>query len=156
MEVSSEFVVGCPQKTVFDFVSTPNQLAACIPGCSQLTELGDDNYGAVLEVDVAFLKMKFDVTVRLVEVTSPNLLRATMDGKPKALAGKLTGNVVLELSSVDEVTTHIHYILEQSITGKLGGIGQSVFRAKCEEMGNLFADNLREALQNPEEEEASS
>ncbi|QSO47260.1 CoxG family protein [Alicyclobacillus mengziensis] len=151
MEVSSEFVVSCPQDTVFEFVSKPSELAACIPGCSQLTELGDDKYGAVLEVDVAFLKMKFDVTVHLVEAKSPNLLRAVMDGKPKALAGKLTGSVVLQLSEVDEETTHIQYVLEQSITGKLGGIGQSVFRAKCVEMGNLFAENLRAALLHPEE-----
>ncbi|SFU44262.1 CoxG family protein [Alicyclobacillus macrosporangiidus] len=151
MQVSSEFEVKCPQEQVFAFVSTPERLAKCIPGCSQLTDLGEGNYGATLEVEVAFLKLKFDVTVRLTEVNAPSSLKAVVDGKPKALAGKLSGTVDLTVRAVDEQTTRIHYVLDQTITGKLGGIGQSVFRAKCEEMGSLFAENLKAALTHPQE-----
>ncbi|MCL6627416.1 MAG: hypothetical protein K6T68_12620, partial [Alicyclobacillus shizuokensis] len=61
MQVSNQFDVACPQNEVFAFVSTPERLAQCIPGCSRLTDLGDVRYSAILEVEVAFLKMKFDV-----------------------------------------------------------------------------------------------
>ncbi|MCL6592394.1 MAG: hypothetical protein K6T31_00325 [Alicyclobacillus sp.] len=150
MQVSSQFTVGCPHADVFQFVSTPERLAGCIPGCSQLTDLGDGQYAAVLEVEVAFLKLKFDVTVRLTEVNPPTSLKAVVDGKPKALAGKLSGQVELMVEPIDEQTTRIQYLLEQTMTGKLGGIGQSVFRAKCEEMGSLFAENLKAALSSQE------
>lgn len=152
MQVSSRFTVKCAQDEVFKFVSTPEKLAHCIPGCSDLKSLTDDSYGAILAVDIAFLKLKFDVTVRLTEVNEPNQIKAVIDGKPKALAGKLAGSVDLQVAAIDEDSTEITYLLDQSITGKLGGIGQSVFRAKCEEMGNLFAENLRTALMNPSEE----
>jgi carbon monoxide dehydrogenase subunit G len=97
------------------------------------------------------LKLKFDVTVQLVEVNPPSQIKAVMDGKPMKLAGKLSGSVALSVSAVDEQTTRIQYVLDQSITGKLGGIGQSVFRAKCEEMGSLFAENLSQRLTSSQE-----
>lgn len=147
MQVSGQFEINLPQREVFEFVSTPDLLAQCIPGLSSLADIGSNSYSAVLEVEVAFLKLKFDVTVNLAEVDSPIHLKATIDGKPKALAGKLTAVAELHLSETEDARTVVEYTLDQSMTGKLGGIGQSVFRAKCTEMADVFASNLRKTLE---------
>lgn len=150
MQVSGQFEVKISRDKVFQFASTPVLLAGCIPGCSDLNEIGENIYTAVLQVEVAFLKPKFNVSVTLAEVEEPTSLKAVIDGKPMALAGKLTAIAELHLEAVEESLTLVHYTMDQTITGKLGGIGQSVFRAKCEEMGAVFAANLKNELESRE------
>jgi carbon monoxide dehydrogenase subunit G len=43
--------------------------------------------------------------------------------------------------------TLIRYTIDLGLTGKLGGIGQPVFRAKSDELGRKFAANLKAAME---------
>ena len=112
-----------------------------------MREVGTDQYAVMVEVGVAFLKLKFEVAVQIVESEPPVQLKAKISGKPVALAGQLTMATDLTLAEISADRTTIAYTVDLSITGKLGSIGQPAFRAKAEEMGQLFARNLKAALE---------
>lgn len=147
MQVSGQLEVNASREQTFQFINDARKLALCIPGCSDLNEIQENEYEAVVKIDVAFLSLRFDVTVRLDDVQEGYGEKAVIAGKPRGLIGKLSATAELKLEELNETTTLVKYVVDQTITGKLGGIGQSVFRSKAEEMGNLFASNLKTALE---------
>lgn len=155
MQVAQQFEVDASREQAFAFLRDVRLMAPCLPGCRDLREAGPDKYAAVIEVSVAFLKLKFDVQVEVAEAEAPSRLKAKVTGKPMALAGQLTMLADLTLTELAENRTSLAYTLDISLTGKLGSVGQSAFRAKSEEMGQLFALNLKAALKGNAAEVAS-
>lgn len=147
MQIFNQFEVAVTRAAVFRFLRDVGRLAPCLPGCRDLKQLEADRYTAAIEVAVAFLKLKFDVSVEVVEAEEPARLKARVTGRPATLAGQLTMSADLALTEVGPDRTSVSYALDLSLTGKLGSIGQSAFRAKAEEMGALFARNLKQALE---------
>jgi uncharacterized protein len=150
MEIRGEIRVDAPQDRAFEFVRTPELLAACMPGCRDLTALDDGRYAANMEVKVGFVPLKFRGIVSLDEVVAPEKLRGTVVAKPVGMPGQLQTAARLALEPVDARTTQMRYLLDIGITGKLGAIGQSAFRAKAEELAAVFGANVKSAIEERE------
>jgi hypothetical protein len=56
----------------------------------------------------------------------------------------------VRLDAVDAAHTKVAYTIDLGLTGKLGGIGQPVFRAKSDELSKKFGANVRTALESGE------
>jgi carbon monoxide dehydrogenase subunit G len=53
----------------------------------------------------------------------------------------------MEFAEADESHTRVRYSAEVGLTGKLGGLGQPVLKAKSVELGREFAKNLKAAIE---------
>jgi carbon monoxide dehydrogenase subunit G len=121
-----------------------------MPGCRDLTALDDGRYAANMEVRVGFVPLKFRGTVSLDEVVPPERLSGTVVAKPAGMPGQLQTAAHLALDAIDAHTTQMRYLLDIGITGKLGSIGQSAFRAKAEELATVFGANVKSAIEERE------
>jgi carbon monoxide dehydrogenase subunit G len=121
-----------------------------MPGCRDLTALDDGRYAANMEVRVGFVPLKFRGTVSLDEVVPPERLSGTVVAKPAGMPGQLQTAAHLALDAIDAHTTQMRYLLDIGITGKLGSIGQSAFRAKAEELAAVFGSNVKSAIEQRE------
>lgn len=146
MQTSGTIAVSAPRDQVYAFVSDPNRLATCIPGCSDLRDLGGGKYEAVLTNRVGFVTLKFNVVVQITRQVQNEEIDATITGSPMGLAGRLEAKAGIALSDAPNGGTQIRYSVEMGLTGKLGGIGQPVFRSKSEELAKQFGANLQAAL----------
>lgn len=147
MQTSGTIVASAPRDQVYAFVSDPQRLATCIPGCSDLRELAPGKYSAVLANRVGFVTLKFNVVVEIVRQVQNEAIDATITGTPMGLAGRLEARASIVLADAPSGTgTEIRYSVEMGLSGKLGGIGQPVFRAKSEELAKQFGANLQNAL----------
>lgn len=147
MQVGGGLSVALPRHEVFERVSKPEFLASCIPGCKDLRAIGEsERYAAVLQVQLGFIPLRFDVVVALENVVPPERLGATIQGKPKGMVGELRASAQLELTVESEAVTGLRYTLEFQLGGKLAGMGESVVRVKADEMGKQFAKNLASRL----------
>lgn len=153
MQTASEVRVGVPRDAAFSFLLDAERLAACIPGCSDLRPLGPADltrsaprYSAVLSSRVAFVTVSFAVTIEIVRVDPPNAIEATITGDAIGLVGHVvaTAGVMLADAGPD---TLIRYTTDITLTGKLGGIGQPVFRATSAQLAREFGENLKGALE---------
>jgi carbon monoxide dehydrogenase subunit G len=144
LQTGGNFTVAVPQDKAFAFVNDPFTLAKCIPGCSDLKELGENKYGAKLTNRVGPISLTFDVVVELTKIEVPSAIDATVSGN--APGGRLTATATVRLEAVDAANTKITYTVDMGLTGKLGGIGQPVFRAKSDEMSKKFGANVQAAL----------
>lgn len=145
MQTGGNFTVAVPQDRAFAFINDPFMLATCIPGCSALTELGPGKYGAKLANRVGPISLTFDVVVELTKIEPPTAIDATVSGN--APGGRLTATATVRLEPVDGASTKVSYTVDLGLTGKLGGIGQPVFRSKSDELSKKFGANVRAALE---------
>lgn len=146
LQTGGEFSVSVPQARAFAFISDPFTIAGCIPGCSDLREVAPGKYAAKLTNRVGPISIAFDVTVELTKVEGPSAIDAVVSGN--AAGGRLTATATVRLAATDATTTNVTYTVDLSLTGKLGGIGQPVFRAKSDELSKKFGANVRAALES--------
>jgi uncharacterized protein len=150
MEIRGEIRVDAPREKAFEFVRTPELLASCMPGIRDVTALDDGRYAANMEVKVGFVPLRFRGVVSLDEVVPPERLTGTVVAKPTGMPGQLQTAANMNLDAVDARTTNMRYALDIGITGKLGAIGQSAFRAKAEELAGVFGSNVKQAIEQRE------
>jgi uncharacterized protein len=147
LQTGGEITTNVDRVTAFGFVGDPMRLAKCIPGCEDLKEIAPRKYSAVLANKVGFISVKFDVTVEITKIEPPEAIDASISGNATGLGGRLTANATVRLEDLPSGGTLIKYTVEMGLTGKLGGIGQPVFRAKSDELGKKFAVNLKAAME---------
>src|SRR6267142_2271148 len=147
LQTSGQVRVEVDRATAFDLVGDPVRLAQCIPGCKDLRELSPGLYSAVLTNEVAFITLSFKVTVEILKVEPPSAIEAKITGDGVGIAGRVVANAGLHLSEAGPGRTDIRYSASIGLTGKLGGLGEPVFRAKSAQVSREFGKNLKAALQ---------
>jgi uncharacterized protein len=147
LQTTGEVIVDVDRDTAFKFIEVPEQLAQCIPGCRDLRQVAPRSFTAVLTNEVSFMTLNFQVVVEVVKITPPHAIEARITGRPIGFSGQLTGTAELQLTDAGQGRTVIRHSSQIGLTGKLGSLGQPVFRAKSAEMTAKFAANLKAALE---------
>ncbi|MGD0052202.1 MAG: SRPBCC domain-containing protein [Vulcanimicrobiaceae bacterium] len=147
MQTSGTVTIAATRADVYAFVADPRRLATCIPGCSDLEEIEPGKYSALLSNKVAFLSLRFDVVVQIVRELRNEAIDATITGNPIGLAGRLEARAGVRLTDGTAGTTQLAYDVGLALTGKLGGLGQPVFKAKSEELSRAFGANVKAAVE---------
>ena len=96
-----------------------------------MTEIGPDQYSAVFETKVAYMKFSFKVTVAVTRAEPPREIEASVEGTPLGIVGRMTATSVTTLTEVGD-ETKIDYAVDATLTGKLGSLGQPVLRSKAQ------------------------
>ena len=147
LQTNGQISVDVGGATASDFVADPMRLAQCIPGCKELCELSPGRYSAMLTNEVAFITLSFKVIVEVGRIEPPSAIEAKITGEAIGLVGRVTASAGLELSEAGPNQTNIRYAANVSLAGKLGGLGEPVFRAKSAELAREFGANLKQAIE---------
>jgi uncharacterized protein len=147
LQTTGEILVEADRETTFKFIEVPEQLARCIPGCRDLQQTAPTSFTAVLTQEVSFMTLNFQVLVEVVKINPPHEIEARFTGRPMGFSGQLAGKAELRLADAGPGRTIIHHSSDIGLTGKLGSLGQPVFRAKSAEMSAKFAANLKAAVE---------
>lgn len=147
VETSGEITVDVDRSTAFAVVRNPTRLARCIPGCKDLQELAPDRYAAVLTSQVAFMTLTFKVAIDVIRIDVPATLEAKIVGDAVGLGGRLVATARLQLEEAANRRTIVRYATEISLTGRLGGLGQPVFKATSAKLAREFGANLKAEIE---------
>ena len=147
LQTTGVITVNLDPENAFAFVQDPLRMAQCIPGCHDLRELSPGRYSAILTNKVAFITLNFKVVVEVVKIEPPTAISAKITGESIGLAGRLAATAELQLAPSGPGQTTISFGTEVGLTGKLGGLGQPIFKAKSVQLGTEFAANLKAAIE---------
>ena len=75
LEMSGEYVLPVPRKTVWDALNDAEMLKRCIPGCETLEKKSDTEFSAVVVIKLGPVKARFRGNVRLEDLDPPNSYR---------------------------------------------------------------------------------
>lgn len=148
MKLTGELRIEAPREAIFGALRDPQFFASCIDGVRDLTPLDEKRYEALLETKVAYINLRFKVTVELTRVEPPEAIEASIEGTPLGVVGRLKATSLTRCLP-DGNGTRIEYVIDAAITGKLGTMGQPVIKSKAKEMEKQFLARIRSAFETP-------
>src|ERR1700724_1753063 len=104
MKFSGELTVKAPRDAVYKAVRDARFFASCVDGVRDLSETTPDNYTAVFETKVAYMKFGFKVTVQVVRAEEPREIEARIEGTPLGIVGRLTASSLTTLTEAGDET----------------------------------------------------
>jgi carbon monoxide dehydrogenase subunit G len=147
LQTTGDIIVDVDRQSAFAFIQDPERLARCIPGCKDLREIGPNRYSAVLASRVAFITLSFNVVIDVTRIEPPQAIDAKITGDAVGLPGRVAATAGVQLEEAGERRTKVRYVTEIGLTGKLGGLGQPVFRATSAQLAQEFGRNLKAAIE---------
>jgi len=138
-----------PQK-VWDFLTDPQCLARCMPGCEKLEIVGENEFSGQLNVGLAAVKGVYNGRVKLDEMQPPTHYKMLLDGKGKQ--GFIKGSGTLDLEKQNGQTL-LKYSGDVQVGGPLASVGQRLIDGAAKMMiGQFFTAMEAEIKAMPGEE----
>ncbi|AML50000.1 CoxG family protein [Falsihalocynthiibacter arcticus] len=148
MELSDTRILAADRATVWAHLNNPETLAACIPGCEELTGSAEEGFEAVVKQKVGPVKATFKGAVTLSDVDAPNGYKISGEGKG-GVAGFAKGEAVVTLRDVAE-GTELTYEVEAKVGGKIAQLGSRLIDGFAKKMTAKFFEKFQEIVEKPE------
>lgn len=143
MKIEGTFDVAAPREKVWRFITDPDEMGPCIPGCESIEVTGPDTYTAFVKLKVGPIKVRFNLEVEVTEEVAPELVKSVTRGEEGSRASIVSSQNTLRLSDADDGGTQIYYGSEVAISGRLGKYGHGVMKKIAAKLGDKFADAFR-------------
>lgn len=151
MKIEKSFTINAPQEKVWQFISSPEKVGMCFPGCQSVTALGEDKYKAAIKVQIGPIKTVFNIDFEETEKRPMEFSAYSSRGEESNRASRLKAESTLSLSPIDEFSTQVEYKSELSIVGRLGKFGAGMMAKKADSLGDEFVQVLRLQIEGPPE-----
>jgi uncharacterized protein len=157
MKLGSTFTVPADSKTVFDLFFDPSTMRACIPGCEELVRVDETHYTGRLVNEIAHVRFNAAFSAEIVGVNAPREVKAILKGEDRRLGSSLKLDATLSVEPDGPDRSTVTYGMEMAMWGKLGRMGESIFRRRTAEVEKQFvAAFSRAASGQPLEEPAAA
>jgi uncharacterized protein len=135
MQLNGSYVFDAPVARVWDLLMDTGAIAACVPGCEELTPIGQDRFHAKLSVAVAAVTGRYDATIALEEKLPPHgyTLRVEGQGRPGFVKGTSRIQLVEEAGH-----TRVDVNADVQVGGAVARVGQRLLEGVGRAMMNRF------------------
>jgi uncharacterized protein len=147
MKIEKTFSVQAPRESVWQFITSPEKVAPCIPGCEGAEQTGDSTYKAAIKVKVGPVKARFAVDIETIEERPPEYASYMTKGEEGTKTSRLKATSTLALTQLDDGSTEVTYTSEINLLGRLGKFGSGMMQKVADSIGNEFIAALKEGLE---------
>ena len=138
MEMKATYTFDATPDRVFDVMTDPSIVAACLPGCEGLEPIGEGDeqrYRAVLRIGVAAITGRYEGTVAIVDVDRPRAYTIRVEGRgtPGAVTGQ--GRITLEPSGEQTI---VQVAGHAQVVGTIARVGQRLLGGVSKMMTDKF------------------
>jgi carbon monoxide dehydrogenase subunit G len=135
MQISGSYVFEAPVDRVWELLMDTTAIAACLPGCRELRDLGEDRYQAELVIAVAAITGNYGATVAIENKIPPRSYRIVVQGTGRSGFVKGQANVTLEPASAG---TSVNVDATADVGGPVARVGQRLLEGVGRNMMNRF------------------
>ena len=147
MRIEKTFEVATSRAKVWEFITTPEKVAPCIPGCEGAEKTADGSYKAVICTKVGPIKARFHVKIEAIEERPPEFAEYLTKGEEGSKASRIKATSTLTLKEIDASLTEDSYTSDISIMGRLGKFGSGMMTKVADSIGDEFVAELRKQLE---------
>lgn len=144
LEMTGEYVLPKDRATVYAALNDPDVLKRCIPGCEELEKVSDNEFAAVVRMELGPVKARFKGKVRLEDLNPPEGYRIAGEGEG-GVAGFAKGGAKVDLEEVPD-GTKLSYRAEASVGGKIAQLGQRLLAGSAKKIADKFFANFAAEL----------
>lgn len=145
MELSGTRVIAADVDTVWTHLNDAETLAACIPGCQELTGSPDEGFAAVVKQKVGPVSATFKGAVTLENIVPGQSYTIVGEGKG-GVAGFAKGSADVTLTAVDE-GTELAYSADAKVGGKLAQLGNRIVGGFARKMADQFFERFQDHIE---------
>jgi uncharacterized protein len=80
MHITGSYPFSAPAAAVWDLLMDTRTIGACLPGCRELRDMGDDLYSAELNIAVAAVSGHYGATIAIKDKVPPMSYRLLIEG----------------------------------------------------------------------------
>lgn len=122
MRLEGQFVFEkIAPEAVFGFLTDPNRIAECLPGCEKLVKTGEETYEMQMRFGIGAISGTFSGGIRLHDLQPPHGYRMSVDGSGSP--GFVKGGGKIDLTPSDSGTL-LQYSGDVSAGGPIASVGQ--------------------------------
>jgi carbon monoxide dehydrogenase subunit G len=134
MHFEGKAVVKAPVDKVWNFISTPESIAQCLPGMEEYKVLDGKRTEAKLKIGVGFIKGTFKVNSRVLEEDPANRrAKLLIDGSGVTSAFKAEIQITCNPHSEG---TELAWIAEATVSGPLGSVAKGLVENASQKVVN--------------------
>ena len=143
MKLSGSYEFDAPPEKVWQTLTNPDSLSACIPGCEKMEALGNDEYSATVTIAMGPIRSKFDASVKMVDMKPYESYTLVIEGNGPS--GFVRGESKVKLTENNGKTT-VDVESDSSSGGLLARVGQRMMESFARNMMNRFFTCLQESV----------
>ena len=133
------------KQEVWDVIQNPEALQAALPNCETFEEVGDEEYKAVMKINMGAIQGEFTADVQQVDKKEPDSYKLLVKAKGKP--GEIEADANMILDEADE-GTELSCIAEVGSTGLMATVGQRMVGGVAKVvLGQFFKDIEKQAKQ---------
>lgn len=155
MKIEKTFTLSAPQEQVWSFITDPQKVAQCIPGCEGAEEKERGKYAAAINVKVGPIRTTFHLDIEQTEQRQPEFASYLGKGEEGSRASRISSVSTLALKSLSVNSTEVTYTSDINITGRLGKFGGGMMQKIADSIGEEFVGALKARLERSEVTEAA-
>ena len=134
MHFEGKAVVKAPVDKVWNFISTPESIAQCLPGVQEYKVLDGKRTEAKLKIGVGFIKGTFKVNSRVVE-EDPVSHRAKLLIDGSGVTSAFKADIQISCNPHPE-GSELAWIAEATVSGPLGSVAKGLIENASQKVVN--------------------
>jgi len=149
MKMAAEREIAADPAVVWAALLDKDVLAACVPGCQEMSGSAEEGFEATVVQKVGPVKATFKGVVTLSDMVEGQSLTLTGEGKGGA-AGFAKGGANVRLEPI-EGGTKLIYDVEAKVGGKLAQLGSRIIDGFSRKMADQFFQRFQETVEGTAE-----
>jgi uncharacterized protein len=147
MHIEKTFAVAACVDRVWAFITCPEQVGPCMPGCQHVEVTGPGTYRALISVKVGPIKTTFNFSIETLEERPPEFARFCVKGEEGGSSSRVTAENSLTLKAIDQGNTEVSYASNVIVVGRLGKFAGGIMQKMAEHMSEQFIAAFRERIE---------
>ena len=143
MKLSGSYEFNASPEKVWQTLTDPKSLSACIPGCEKLEEVGEDEYKATVTMAMGPIRSKFNATVKMVDKKPYESYKLIVEGQGPS--GFVRGESLVTFIANNGKTT-LNVESDSSSGGLLARVGQRMMENFAKSMMDRFFTCLQKSF----------
>ena len=143
MKLTGAYEFNATPEKVWQTLTDPTSLSACIPGCEKMEALGNDEYAATVTIAIGPIRSKCNAKVKMVDMKPFESYSLIIEGNGPS--GFVRGESQVKLTENNGKTT-VDVDSESSSGGLLARVGQRMMESFSRNMMNRFFTCLQESV----------
>ena len=143
MKLTGSYEFNASPEKVWQTLTDPASLSACIPGCEKMEALGNDEYAATVTIAMGPIRSKFNAKVKMIDMKPFESYSLIIEGNGPS--GFVRGESQVKLTENNGNTT-VDVDSESSSGGLLARVGQRMMESFSRNMMERFFTCLQESV----------
>ena len=143
MKLSGSYEFNASPEKVWQTLTDPKSLSACIPGCEQMEEVGPDEYSATVSISMGPIRSKFNATIKMLDMNPYESYSLIIEGNGPS--GFVRGESQVKLTANEGKTT-VDVDSDSSSGGLLARVGQRMMESFAKSMMDRFFTCLQQSV----------